>query len=226
MAGISRKQRKAILGKKLGMTQIFVEDGSVVPVTVLRVGPCAVLQVKTESTDGYVAFQLGFDDRRRELRRPQQARLDRLGVQPKRFVKEVPYVDPADVLVAEGEDAPDEVRAGAEIGVGCLKDVALVDIRGTTKGRGFTGTIKRFGFGAGDHSHGSKNVREPGSTGMHTDPGRIFKGKRMPGHHGAAPRKTRNLKVVQVDEEKGLLLVRGAVPGPTNGYVYIEESLS
>ena len=246
MASVSRRGRKALLGKKLGMTHIFEEDGSQVPVTVLQAGPCTVLQVKSSETDGYAAFQLGFDERRKKAKRPQQAYLDRYGLSSQRFVHEVPHIEAGDVLppASGGSDAPiadaaegeggeadgapagGEVRTGSRIGVAVFREVKKVDIRGITKGRGFSGTIKRHGFRRGDASHGSKNVREPGSTGQHTDPSRVFKGKKMPGQHGNARRKIRNLRVVRIDEGKNLLLVRGAVPGPRGGYVYIEESLS
>jgi large subunit ribosomal protein L3 len=226
MASASRRNQKAILGKKIGMTQIFGEDGSIIPVTVLEVGPCAVLQVKTEAVDGYTAFQIGFDDRRRGARRPQQALCDSIGTSPKRFVREVPFVDPADCVTREGTPREGVVAAGDQIGVASMNGVARVDIQGVTKGRGFSGTIKRHGFQRGRDGHGSKNVREPGSTGQHTDPGRVFKGKHMPGHYGSDRRKTRNLDVVKVDEANHILVVRGAVPGPNGGYVYIEESLA
>lgn len=224
------------------MTQIFDEDGRWVPVTVLQAGPCTVLQVKTPERDGYSAVQLGFDDRRKKMKRPQQALLERWGVSAKGYIREVPYIDAADVFrpgesgvgsddAGESEGSEGEaaealgIEPGVQIDVRALSGVARVDVQGLTKGRGFTGTIKRYGFHAGDKSHGSKNIREPGSTGMHTDPGRIFKGKKMPGHHGHAKRKARNLSVVHIDEEKSLLLVRGAVPGPNGAYIYIEESL-
>ncbi len=225
-----RRTKKAILGKKVGMTRLFTEDGKHVPVTVIQAGPCTVLQVKTRERDGYNAVQLGFDDCRKPRKKPQQAHLDKLGVSAKRFVREVPYVDPADVIRSGGSSGGTEggeaaVAPGDRIGVTALKDVASVDIRGVSKGRGFAGTIRRHGFSAGPKAHGSKNIREPGSTGMHTDPGRVFSGKRMPGHHGAANCKTRNLAVVEIDAEDELLVVKGAVPGPNGGYLYIEESL-
>jgi large subunit ribosomal protein L3 len=229
-----QKRRKALLGKKLGMTQIFTEDGHWVPVTVLEVGPCAVLQVKTTDTDGYAAVQLGFGDRRKRAKRPQQAVYDRVGTKQKRFVREVPFIDPADVVSAapvaktegdaSGESEP-SVKPGAIVGVAAFKDTRRVDVRGVSKGRGFAGTIKRHHFNAGPKAHGSKNIREPGSTGMHTDPGRVLRGKRMPGHMGAVNRKARNLAVVRLDETRNLLMVEGAVPGPNGGFVYVEESL-
>ena len=283
MSNKSRQGRKAILGKKLGMTQIFRESGEMVPVTVVLAGPCTVLQVKTDEKDGYSAVQLGFDAVRKKRRRPQQAVLDRLGVEPQRFVREVPFVDPADleagspVKSSDGDEVSEAAAAepsggaaaepsggaaaepsggaaaepsggaaaepsggaaagpsggaaagvvpGAKLRVSAFKEVTRVDVRGVTKGRGFAGTIKRHGFSAGDHSHGSKNVRDPGSTGMHTDPGRVAKGKKMPGHYGNKWRKAMNLTVVGVEEEENLLLIRGALPGPNGGYLYIEESL-
>ena len=243
MASPSRKTRKALLGKKVGMTQVFTEEGKMVPVTVLQAGPCAVLQVKTEAKDGYSAVQLGFDDRRKAARKPQQAHYDAIGVHNKYFVREVPFVDEGDVLgdtgatdaeeggeseaseEAAAEEEKGGVQPGALVGVGVFKETARVDVGGLSKGRGFAGTIKRHGFASGDKAHGSKNVREPGSTGMHTDPGRVIKGKKMPGQYGNVQRKVMNLEVVRVDEERNLLLVKGAVPGPNGGYLYIEESL-
>lgn len=229
MAKNSRQGRKTILGKKVGMTQVFSEEGQFVPVTVLQAGPCVVLQVKTEDNDGYSAVQLGFDETQKKRKRPQQALFDRIGVAGQRFVREIPYVDPADVIppdsAAEGESEAGGLAPGSRIGVGAFKGVVRVDVRGVTKGRGFAGTIKRHGFASGDKAHGSKNVRQPGSTGMHTDPGRVAKGKKMPGHLGNAWRKAMNLTVVGIEEEDNLMLVKGALPGPNGGYVYIEESL-
>jgi large subunit ribosomal protein L3 len=231
----SKKPRRALLGKKIGMTQAYSEGGERVPVTVIQAGPCSVLQVKTAKTDGYTAVQLGFDDTSKPRRRPQQAHLEKIGVSPKRFVREVPLADPGAFTgkeekagEGEGEAAGEGSGApapGAVLGVAVFKGVERVDVRGVTKGRGFQGVIRRYGFNAGPKSHGTKNIREPGSTGMHTDPGRVHKGKRMPGHMGSANRKARNLTVVGMDEEANLLVVKGAVPGPNGGYVYIEESL-
>ena len=220
MTPTGKRIRKALLGRKVGMTQIFDENGLWVPVTVIEAGPCVVLQVKTPERDGYTAVQVGFGSRRKKPRKPQEGLFTKLGTDPLRWIKEIPFVDPAD-LGAEAK----EVKAGDRLTVGVFKDMKRVDVAGTSKGRGFAGVIRRYHFNAGPKSHGTKNIREPGSTGMHTDPGRVLKGKRMPGHLGAAPAKSRNLKVVKVDPEKNLLLVRGAVPGPNGGLVYIEESL-
>jgi len=183
MASPSRKGRKALLGKKIGMTQVFEESGRWIPVTVLQAGPCTVLQVKSEDTDGYEAVQLGFADKRK-AKKPQQALVDKIGTAPKRFIREVPHVDPADILSSTAGGTGDSedgdgggeggaVAPGAVLGAKVFDGIEKVDVRGLTKGRGFTGTIKRHGFSAGDHSLGSKSVREPCSTGMHTDRGRV-----------------------------------------------------
>jgi len=262
----SKKPRRALLGKKLGTTQIFTEAGRWVPVTVLQVGPCTVLQVKTPDKDGYSAVQLGFDETRKPRRKPQQAIFESLGTKPLRWVKEVPFVDEKAVLEAEAKPesgpsrasgdkggetveaeqdkkagakgskdeaaatetkAPTETKIvpGARVGVVAFKGVQRVDVGGVSKGRGFAGVIRRHHFSAGPKSHGTKNIREPGSTGMHTDPARVIPGKKMPGHLGAVKCKVRNLEVVRIEEGDNLLLVKGAVPGPRGGYVYIEESL-
>ena len=295
MGSASRQSRKALLGKKIGMTQIFSEDGKWIPVTVLQAGPCAVLQIKTEEQDGYSSYQIGFDDRRKNAKRPQQVRFDNLGVNTKRFVREIPFIDPADILTggvpvapeseeepaeaeeaaveeAEVEEAAPEAGGGEEasaeeegdsgeddsgeddaesaeeeaveeeaadepepatevnpgdiIGARVFEGVAMVDVRGVSKGRGFAGNVKRHGHSTGDKSHGGKSVRLVGSTGMHTDPGRVPPGKHGPGHYGNTNCKVLNLEVVEIDEVKNILLVKGAIPGPRGGYLYIEQSLS
>jgi large subunit ribosomal protein L3 len=295
MGSVSRQSRKALLGKKLGMTQIFSEDGKWIPVTVLQAGPCAVLQIKTEEQDGYSSYQIGFDDRRKNAKRPQQVCFDNLGVNTKRFVREIPFIDPADILTGaapaaaepeeepaeaeeaaveeaeveeaapgaedgeeaseegegdsgeddtgeddtesaaeeaveeEAEDEPEpatEVNPGDIIGARVFEGVAMVDVRGVSKGRGFAGNVKRHGHSTGDKSHGGKSVRLVGSTGMHTDPGRVPPGKHGPGHYGNTNCKVLNLEVVEIDEVKNILLVKGAIPGPRGGYLYIEQSLS
>jgi large subunit ribosomal protein L3 len=239
-----KKARRSLLGKKIGMTQVYTEGGQWVPVTVLQAGPCTVLQVKSPERDGYTAVQVGFDQTRKPRRKPQQAYLEKIGASPQRFVREIPFVEPG-ALIDGGEKGADRgdgeeaaaggedgaggkaggVAPGARVGVGVFKDVKWVDVRGVTKGRGFAGVIRRYGFNAGPKSHGTKNIREPGSTGMHTDPGRVHRGKKMPGHLGAVRRKARNLAVMRIEEAENLLLVKGSVPGPNGGYVYIEESL-
>ncbi len=227
-----KRIRKALLGRKVGMTQIFDENGNWVPVTVLEVGPCTILQVKTTEEDGYTAVQLGFGPKKR-VRNPQAGLFKKISIEPLRWIHEVPFVDPVDVRgaaesakPAEGEaPAAQEVKPGARVGVWAFTGLKRVDVGGTTKGRGFSGVIRRHHFNAGPKSHGTKNIREPGSTGMHTDPGRVLKGKRMPGHLGAAHRKVRNLRIVKIEPETNLLLVEGGVPGPNGGFLYVEESL-
>ena len=295
MGSVSRQSRKALLGKKLGMTQVFSEDGKWIPVTVLQAGPCAVLQIKTEEQDGYSSYQIGFDDRRKNAKRPQQVCFDNLGVNTKRFVREIPFIAPADILTggapaapepeeepaeaeeaaveeAEVEEAAPEAGGGEEasaeeegdsgeddsgeddaesaeeeaveeeaadepepatevnpgdiIGARVFEGVAMVDGRGGSKGRGFAGNVKRHGHSTGDKSHGGKSVRLVGSTGMDTDPGRGPPGKHGPGHYGNTNCKVLNLEVVEIDEVKNILLVKGAIPGPRGGYLYIEQSLS
>ena len=342
-ASIVKSQRKALIGRKVGMTQVF-QDDVVVPVTVLEVGPCTVLQVKSAGSDGYSSLQLGFADTSKSLAKPQVGHFSKAGGGAKRSVREVPSIDASDVyrvpLVSEAggtvayqdfevgenilerrvakskiiqrivltgasegdgddaeaeapeeggdeaagdggeaaeasaapaakqptvlikdssgkvlkeyalprgasvevqdgatisdgdviayvrpEDGVEEVSAGMQLGLNLFEEATLVDVTGITKGRGFAGCIKRHGFASGDKSHGSKNVREPGSTGMHTDPGRVFKGKKMPGQFGNKPRKARNVQVVEVDTVANLLLVKGSVPGPSGGYVMVQESL-
>jgi large subunit ribosomal protein L3 len=220
------KARKTLLGRKVGMTQVFSEAGSWIPVTVLQVGPATVQQVKTVEKDGYAAVQLGLDDTKKKKKKPQQAYLEKNNLSAKKFVHEVPFIDAAALVApASGGDAPTEVAPGARVGASFFKDVKRVDVRGFSKGFGFQGVIKRHKFNAGPKSRGTKNIREPKSTGMHTDPGRVHKGKRMPGHMGAAMRKARNLDVVKIDEDENLLIVKGAVPGANGGYVTIQESL-
>ena len=327
VASLTKKGRKVLLAKKIGMTQIFREDGAWLPVTVLEVGPCTVLQVKTPEVDSYSALQVGFEERRKKPRRPQQGLYRKARAHQKRWVREIPPVEPSEVFrvplysevggtveykdlvagenllekrvgkmslvsrsvvgdggagddggnddvedttrpasgaavvikdsgarvvkeyalppgssiavspgdtVADGDllgytpvgdETPEEVTVGMQIGVNLFRETAKVDIRGVTKGRGFQGYIKRHGFATGDRSHGGKSVRRPGSTGMCTSPGRTFKGKRMPGQMGAVWRKIRGLKVVEIDTDQNLMLIRGAVPGPNGACVIVQESL-
>ena len=221
-----------LLGRKVGMTQIYDETGRVIPVTVLQVGPCHVLQVKTTETDGYDAVQLGYLDKPRRLAsragRGHVANLDSkrqrrraaAGVEavvkpdcePKRFVREMRGP-------AEGREV------GDELGVDVFDEVAAVDVVGTSKGRGTAGAMKRHNFSGQRASHGVKKChRHLGGTGCSASPSRLFKGRKMPGRYGNARCTARNLKVVRVDAENNLLLVRGAVPGPNGGYVIIRQT--
>ena len=226
-----------LLGRKVGMTQVFDSTGQVIPVTVIQAGPCHVLQVKTAAKDGYGAVQLGYLDKPRRLAircaRGQVARLDSkrqkkraaAGVQPiakadcepKRFIRE--FRIPADGPEVGG------LEVGQQLKVDVLAGVKAVDVVGTTKGRGTTGAMKRWHFRGQRASHGVKKVhRHVGSIGMNTDPHHVFKGHKMAGHLGHSRRTGRNLLVVRVDAENNLLLVRGAVPGPNGGYVMIRPS--
>lgn len=206
---------EALLGRKLGMTQIFAPDGAVVPVTVLQGGPCVVLQVRTREKDGYPALQLGFDDARlKRATKPAIGHAKKAGTGPKRFVREVSW---------DGDAVP---AAGTVLTCEQFKEVAQVDVIGTSKGRGYQGGMKKWGFSGGGAAHGSKHHRKPGSVGQHTFPNRVFPGKKMAGHYGATRFTVRNLRVVAVDPERGRILVRGAVPGANGGYVVIRRALT
>ena len=204
--------KKAILAKKVGMTQIFNEAGELVPVTVLQAGPCVVTQVKTVENDGYDAVQVGFEDIREKLvNKPVNGMFDKAGVSYKRYVRE---------FKLEGEYAvKDEIKA--EI----FEAGDKVDATAIAKGKGFQGAIKRHGQSRGPMAHGSKYHRHAGSNGACSSPSKVFKGKRMPGHMGGKKVTTQNLEIVRVDAEKNLLLVKGAVPGPKKALVTIKESV-
>jgi len=231
-AGRNLPGRKGLLGRKVGMTQVFDPSGIVVPVTVIEAGPCSVTQVRTAARDGYEAVQLGFLDKPRRLAsrsvRGQVAKLDgrrakkaaaagvtaapKADCEPKRFVRELRGV-------YEG------VEVGQVLTVGLFDGVDTVDIVGTTKGRGTAGVMKRHGFKGQRASHGVKKVhRHQGGTSMNTSPARVFKGKRMAGRFGNERSTMRNVKLVRVDAENNLLLVRGAVPGPNGGYVIVRQT--
>ena len=204
--------KKAILAKKVGMTQIFNEAGELVPVTVLQAGPCVVTQVKTTENDGYEAVQVGFEDIREKLvNKPVKGMFDKAGVSYKRYVRE---------FKLEGEySVKDEIKAD----IFAAGD--KIDATAIAKGKGFQGAIKRHGQSRGPMAHGSKYHRHAGSNGSCSTPSRVFKGKKMPGHMGGKKVTTQNLEVVRVDAEKNLLLVKGAVPGPKKSLVTIKESV-
>jgi len=202
-----------LIGKKLGMTRTFQEDGRSVPVTVIQAGPCVITQVKDGENAGYSAIQMGFGAKKpKNTPLPMQGHFRKAGCEPLRTVAEFRV------------DEDHEYKLGDTINVSLLEETELVDVTGTTKGRGFSGTIKRHGHHRGPDGHGSKNVRMSGSIGMHTFPGRVLPGKKMPGQYGNKQETKRNLKVVAVDQEKNLLLVRGSVPGHKNGIVFIRPS--
>jgi large subunit ribosomal protein L3 len=202
---------KLLIGKKLGMSQIFDATGVVTPVTVLEVGPCSVVQLKSEETDGYRAAQIGFDPQKpQRVKKPQSGHYKKAGTGTFHVLREAPLADDSEVSVGDELTVADVFSEGV-----------IVDVIGTTKGRGFQGTVRRHSFSRGPESHGSKNVREPGSTGMHTYPGRVFKGKKMPGQMGNCRKTVKNLTVAKVDADRNRLLIRGAVPGPVGGYVCV-----
>ncbi len=210
--------KNGIIGKKLGMTQVFMPDGSLVPVTVIQAGPCTVVQKKTVEQDGYEAVQLGFDElseKRAEklLNKPQRGHLVKAGVKPERVLREFRLDDCASLEV--GQVLKADVFASGD----------KVDITGTTKGRGFTGSIYRWNHHTGPMAHGSKYHRGVGSMSANTYPGHVFKNKKMSGHYGVERGTIQNLSVVQGDAERSLLLVRGAVPGPNKGLLLIRSSI-
>lgn len=221
----------SILGRKVGMTQVYLEDGRAVPVTVIQAGPCHVLQVRSEDRDGYQAVQLGFEDKPRRLasrsERGHVAKLDskrskklaaagvelvaKAGCEPQKFIREF-----------RGET---DLEVGAQVTVDQFAGIKRVDVTGTSKGRGFAGVMKRHNFSGQRATHGVKKVhRHAGGTGCSASPSRLFKGIRMAGQYGNAKTTSRNLELVRVDAENNLLLVRGAVPGPNGGFVTIRET--
>jgi large subunit ribosomal protein L3 len=203
-----------LLGRKVGMTQIYQENGAVVPVTVLECGPCTVLQVRTPEQDGYHAWQLGFaDKKRKKATQAERGHAKKVGGEPKRFVREV------------RQDGPTDISAGQILTVELFNPIAHVDVTGTSKGRGYAGVIKRHGFHGLRATHGVKRMhRHPGSSGPSADPARTQKGIKKPGHHGHAKATVRNLQVVKVDAANNLLLLRGAIPGPIGGYLTIRQT--
>ena len=205
--------KKAILATKVGMTQIFNEDGSLVPVTVLLAGPCVVTQVKTVENDGYSAVQVGFGEKREKLvNKPMKGMFDKAGVPYKRFVREFKFEN------AEEYSVKDEIKADI------FTAGDKVDASAIAKGKGFQGAIKRHSQSRGPMAHGSKYHRHAGSNGACSSPSKVFKGKKMPGHMGAKKVTTQNLEIVRVDAENNLILVKGAVPGPKKALVTIKET--
>jgi large subunit ribosomal protein L3 len=204
---------KGLLGKKVGMSQIFEDSGAAVPVTLIEAGPCYVTQLRTEINDGYTAVQLGFKEvKPKRLTSGQKGHLDRNELVPLRFLREFRVKTPD---VKEGDEVKADVFSVGE----------YVDVTGTSKGRGFAGAVKRYGFSGGPRTHGqSDRERAPGSRGAGTTPGRVYKGARGPGHMGNHRVTVQNLKVVLVDVERNLIGVRGAVPGARGGLIIIKEA--
>lgn len=206
--------KKAILGEKVGMTQIFSQDGKVIPVTVVEAGPCVVLQKKTEEHDGYASIQVGFKDIREKLvNKPDKARFQKVNVPCKRYVKEFRFED------------SDSYQVGQEIRSDIFSSGDHIDVSGVSKGKGFAGVIKRWNQSRGPMEHGSRYHRRPGSMSSNTDPARVFKNKKLAGHLGHENVTIMNLEVVRVDPEKNLILVKGALPGANGSLVYIKETV-
>ena len=204
----------ALMGRKIGMTQVYDEAGVLHPVTIVRLGPCQVLQVRTPERDGYHALQLGFEDKsRKKAPRCERVRMEKIQAEPKRFVREVRL-----------EAAP-EYEPGQMLSLDLCEGIERVDVLGTMKGRGTAGVMKRHGFSGLETTHGVlRKHRAAGSIGSNTSPGRVRKGVRMAGRHGACRRTVRNLKVVRLDKETGCMLIRGALPGPNGGMVYVRRT--
>lgn len=206
-----------LVGRKIGMTRVFTEDGTSVPVTVVDVSNNRVTQIKTPATDGYTAVQVAFGTRRKSrVTQPLAGHYAKAGVEAGRVLKE---------FTVTGEDAA-KVTLGGAVGVDLFQVGQMVDVTGTTQGKGFTGAIKRHHFSSNRATHGnSRSHNSPGSIGQNQDPGRVFPGKRMAGHYGAVKRTTQNLEIVRVDTERQLLLIKGAVPGSKGGDLIVRPSV-
>jgi len=204
----------ALLGKKIGMTNVFSQEGKLVPVTVVQVGPCVVTQVKTIKTDGYNSLQLGFDEKPVEkLNKPIAGHLKKASDKGFRVLREF------------RTDDVENVEAGAVIGIDIFSVGEKVNISGISKGRGFQGTIKRHGFSRGPETHGSRNHRKPGAIGNSDWPGKVFKGKKLPGHMGTNRETVKNLTVVDIQHDDNLLLIKGAVPGWKTGILEVRKAI-
>ncbi len=204
-----------LIGRKAGMTQLFEDGGMVVSVTVIEAGPCTIVQRKTKDSDGYFAIQLGFEDKKKNVKKPLLGHFKRYSVSPKKILREFRL-----------DNSDGEYQSGQEIGVDIFNSGDFVDVTGISKGKGFTGVVKRWGFAGGPGSHGShKWNRRPGSIGASADPSRVLKGMKMAGQSGRKRVTTQNLKVMRVDKEKNLLMVKGALPGANGGYLIIKKAV-
>ncbi|NLA05262.1 MAG: 50S ribosomal protein L3 [Firmicutes bacterium] len=205
---------KAILARKVGMTQVYNEQGHAVPVTVLEAGPCYVTQVKSAASDGYSSIQIGFQEKKEQkMNQPLRGHLQRAGVKPCRYLRE---------FRVKEEDLP-QFKPGHELRADIFSAGEHVDVSAVSRGKGFAGSIKRLGFARGPRTHGSRHHRGPGSLGA-VDPSRVFKGRLLPGRMGGRRRTVQNLQVVQADGDKNILLVRGSVPGPRGGLVEVKTT--
>ncbi len=206
--------KKALIGRKVGMTQIFDEEGKVIPVTAIEVGPCTVTQIKTVEQDGYTAVQLGFGEvKERKLNKPELGHLSKNKLAPKKYLREFRL------------DSVEGMKVGDELKADVFAVGDKVDVQGTSKGKGFQGVIKRHGQSRGPMGHGSMYHRRPGSMGPTSTPGRVFKGKKLPGHMGALTITIQNLEVVKVDLDKNVILVKGSVPGAKGAILKLKSSV-
>jgi len=204
---------EGLIGKKIGMTQQFDDGGNAIPVTVIQVGPCAVIQKKTEAKDGYAAVQLGYVEKKspRKPVKPTQGHFSKSGIPPTKILREFKY------------DEASEIKEGDQYSVAIFQAGEKIDIVGMSKGKGFAGVVKRWGFHGGKGSHGSMFHRAPGSIGCSADPSRVMKGKKLPGHMGHDRVTVKNLTVVETDQDNNLLIVKGAVPGANGGYLLVKK---
>jgi len=199
-----------LIGEKVGMTQIFDEAGEAIPVTVIKAGPCKVVDIKIPERDNYTALKLGYGFiKEKKVKKPQKGFFEKQGIEPKKVLKEFRIENIS------------EYKVGDELNVSIFSAGERIKVTGISKGRGFQGVMKRHGFGGGPKTHGSQNHRKPGSIGQSSDPSRVFKGLKMAGHMGNETVTVRNLEVVKIDEGRGLILVKGAIPGPNGGIVYL-----
>ena len=206
--------KKGLIGKKIGMTQIFNEEGKVIPVTVIEAGPCVVSQVKAEETDGYNSIQLGFGAiKESKVNKPERGHFTKANIAPARYLREIRV------------DSIEDVKVGDELKADIFMAGDKIDIQGTSKGKGFQGVIKRHGQHRGPMGHGSMYHRRPGSMGSTSTPGRVFKGKKLPGHMGAETVTIQNLEVIKVDLDKNIILVKGSVPGAKGSILKIKSSV-
>jgi len=206
--------KKGLIGKKIGMTQIFNEEGKVIPVTVIEAGPCVVSQVKTEETDGYNSIQLGFGAiKESKVNKPERGHFTKANIAPARYLREFRV------------DSIEDVKVGDELKADIFMAGDKIDIQGTSKGKGFQGVIKRHGQHRGPMGHGSMYHRRPGSMGSTSTPSRVFKGKKLPGHMGAETVTIQNLEVIKVDLDKNIILVKGSVPGAKGSILKIKSSV-
>lgn len=206
--------KEGLIGRKVGMTQLFGKDGNVIPATVLRAGPCTVIELRTKSTHGYDAVQLGFEEKKRGVTKPMAGHFKKAGVAPMRILREV-RLPKTEITFQPGQ----------RVTVDLFNVGELVDVTGISKGKGFQGGVKRHGWAGGDATHGSMFHRAPGSIGASSDPSRVFPGHRLPGRMGGAKVTAQNLEVIRILPEQDLLVVKGAVPGANGGLVVIRKSI-